>query len=182
MFKTIGNFVTNVKQIKSQSDLISMSSFTSKPHLTIRSSVCRTLIWDSCIFDLYNLCQNGSSTSVGNLTTVHFTSVNKHRVRNSFHYSLLLGQFKVSLFYCRKGCQNDFALNDTLYPCESSCKNYLAWRSLPWGDFHSKVIGMLVVFLGYKILILVFFRVFWKIFGKWKPFFPKQPSKQPSKL
>ena len=45
------------------------------------------------------------------------------------------------------------------------------------GDFHSKVIGMLVVFLGYKILILVFFRVFWKIFGKWKPFSPKQPSK-----
>ena len=26
--------------------------------------------------------------------------------------------------------------------------------------FHGKVIGMLVVFLGYKILILVFFRVF----------------------
>ena len=29
--------------------------------------------------------------------------------------------------------------------------------------FHGKVIGMLVVFLGYKILILVFFRVFWKV-------------------
>ena len=29
--------------------------------------------------------------------------------------------------------------------------------------FHSKVIGMLVVFLGYKMLILVFFRVFWKV-------------------
>ena len=28
--------------------------------------------------------------------------------------------------------------------------------------FHSKVTGLLVVFLGYKILILVF-RVFWKI-------------------
>ena len=45
------------------------------------------------------------------------------------------------------------------------------------GHFHSKVIGMLVVFLGYKILILVFFRVSWKIFGKWKRFFQKQPSK-----
>ena len=45
------------------------------------------------------------------------------------------------------------------------------------GGFHSKVIGMLVVFLGYKNLILVFFRVFRKIFGKWKPFVPKQPSK-----
>ena len=29
--------------------------------------------------------------------------------------------------------------------------------------FHGKVTGMLVVFLGYKILILVFFRVFWKV-------------------
>ena len=29
--------------------------------------------------------------------------------------------------------------------------------------FHGKVRGMLVVFLGYKILILVFFRVFWKV-------------------
>ena len=29
--------------------------------------------------------------------------------------------------------------------------------------FNGKVIGMLVVFLGYKILILVFFRVFWKV-------------------
>ena len=29
--------------------------------------------------------------------------------------------------------------------------------------FHGKVIDMLVVFLGHKILILVFFRVFWKV-------------------
>ena len=50
------------------------------------------------------------------------------------------------------------------------------------GHFHSKVIGMLVVFLGYKILILVFFRVFWKILGKLKQFSPKQPSKRPLKL
>ena len=34
------------------------------------------------------------------------------------------------------------------------------------GDFQSKVIGMLVVFLGHKILILVFFRVFWKFLCK----------------
>ena len=35
----------------------------------------------------------------------------------------------------------------------------------PWGEvyFHGKVIGMLVVFLGHKILILVFFRVFWMV-------------------
>ena len=41
---------------------------------------------------------------------------------------------------------------------------------LPWGGggghFHSKVIGMLVVFLEYKILILIFFRVYWKFFCK----------------
>ena len=44
--------------------------------------------------------------------------------------------------------------------------------------FHCKVIGMLVVFsVGYKILILVFFRVFWKMSVKLKPFSPKQPSK-----
>ena len=29
--------------------------------------------------------------------------------------------------------------------------------------FHGKVVGMLVVFLEYTILILVFFRVFWKV-------------------
>ena len=52
-------------------------------------------------------------------------------------------------------------------------------EQLPGGHFHSKVIGMLVVFLGYKILILVFFRVFWEIFGKLKPFFPKQPENGP---
>ena len=34
--------------------------------------------------------------------------------------------------------------------------------------FHGKVIGMLVVFLGYKILILVFFRVFWKVCAEMK--------------
>ena len=44
VFKATGNFVTNVKQIKNQSDLISMSSFTGPPHLTIRSSVCMILI------------------------------------------------------------------------------------------------------------------------------------------
>ena len=45
------------------------------------------------------------------------------------------------------------------------------------GHFHTEVIGMLVVFLGYRILILVVFGVFWKIFGKWKAIFPKEPSK-----
>ena len=43
----------------------------------------------------------------------------------------------------------------------------------PGGHFQSKVIGMLVVFLGYKILILVFFNLGSP--GKFfeNPFFPK---------
>ena len=45
------------------------------------------------------------------------------------------------------------------------------------GHFHSKVIGMLVIFLGYKILILVFFRVFWKRFLKIEAIFPKTALK-----
>ena len=44
----------------------------------------------------------------------------------------------------------------------------------PSGHFHSKVIGMFVVFLGYKIMILVFFRVFWNILGT---IFPKTALK-----
>ena len=46
----------------------------------------------------------------------------------------------------------------------------------PWVDsvvFHSKAIGMLVVFLGYKILILVFFRVSLENVWKMEAIFPK---------
>ena len=45
------------------------------------------------------------------------------------------------------------------------------------GDFNSKVIGMLVVFFRVQNSDFGIFRVFWKIFGKWKQFSPKQPSK-----
>ena len=38
-----------------------MSSFAGPSYLTVRSSVCITLIWDSCIFNLYILCKTGSS-------------------------------------------------------------------------------------------------------------------------
>ena len=55
------DFVTNVKQISSQSDLTSMSSFAGPSYLTVRSSLCIILIRDPCIFNLYNLCQTGSS-------------------------------------------------------------------------------------------------------------------------
>ena len=39
-----GDFITKVKQVNSQSDLISMSIFAGPPYLTIRSSVCIILI------------------------------------------------------------------------------------------------------------------------------------------
>ena len=54
-----GDFLTKVKQVNSQSDLISMSSFAGPSYLTIRSCICIILIWDPCIFNLYNLCQTG---------------------------------------------------------------------------------------------------------------------------
>ena len=56
-----GDFVSKVKQINSQSDLIWMRSFAGPCYLTIKSSVCIILIWDSCIFNLYNLRQTGSN-------------------------------------------------------------------------------------------------------------------------
>ena len=56
-----GDFVTKVKQINNQSDLIWMTGFAGPSYLTIRSSVYMILIWDPCIFNLYNLCQTESN-------------------------------------------------------------------------------------------------------------------------
>ena len=39
-----GDFITKVKQVNGQSDLISMSIFAGPSYLTIRSSVCIILI------------------------------------------------------------------------------------------------------------------------------------------
>ena len=47
-------------------------------------------------------------------------------------------------------------------------KEALAKILPPGGHFHGKMIGMLVVFLGYDILILVSFRGFWKILCRMK--------------
>ena len=44
--------------------------------------------------------------------------------------------------------------------CSNWTPTFLSGGALP---LDSKVISMLVVFLGYKILILIFFRVLWKI-------------------
>ena len=43
-FRKPGDLVTNVTQINSQSDLISISSFAGPSYLTIRSSLCIILI------------------------------------------------------------------------------------------------------------------------------------------
>ena len=56
-----GDFITNMKQVNSQSDLISMSSFAGPSYPTLRSSFCIILIWDPCICNLYNLCQTWSN-------------------------------------------------------------------------------------------------------------------------
>ena len=56
-----GDFITKVKQVNSQSDIVSMSSFAVPSYLTIRSSVCIILIWDPCIHNLYNPCQSRSN-------------------------------------------------------------------------------------------------------------------------
>ena len=47
-----GNFVMNVKQINSQSNLTSMTSFAGPSYLTIRSYVYIILTWDSCLPNL----------------------------------------------------------------------------------------------------------------------------------
>ena len=56
-----GNFVTKAKQIDSQSNLISMLNFIGPSYLIIRSSVYTILILDPRIFNVYNLCQTGST-------------------------------------------------------------------------------------------------------------------------
>ena len=50
-----GDFVTKVKQINSQYDLIWMSSFAGPSYIIIRSSVYIILIWDPHISYLYHL-------------------------------------------------------------------------------------------------------------------------------
>ena len=69
-----------------------------------------------------------------------------------------------SIFFCLPGLY--FYLWDSLFVIQKAKLLHMntVVNIAPRGlYFHGKVIGMLVVFLGYKILILVFFRVFWKV-------------------
>ena len=120
----IGDFLTKVKQINSQSDLISMTNFAGPSQLTISSSAYIISISDYCIFNLHNLCQTRSNYLRRKLykCALHF---NEQITRTHFFcYGFLLGQFKLKLFFYRKGCQN-FASNVTLYSCDHSRQNYL---------------------------------------------------------
>ena len=118
-----GDFVPKVEQIKSHSNLISISNFASPSNLTIRSSVDIILISDPCIFNLYNLCQTGSSyvRQVPHQCPLHFNAQTRKIL------FLLLQPFnrpfQLKLFYCGKGCI--FASNLTLCPCQSSHQNHL---------------------------------------------------------
>ena len=119
------DFIMKVKQINSQSDLISMSSFAGLSYLTIRFSVCIILIWDPCICNLHNLCQTGPSyirQKPHQQCALNFNEQISKYI--SFCYSLLSGQFQLKLFHCGKGRQN-FASNVTLYPCERFRQNHL---------------------------------------------------------
>ena len=121
-----GDFIMKVKQINSQSDLISMSSFAGLSYLTIRFSVCIILIWDPCICNLHYLYWTRSSYirwKPQQQCALNFSELITRVHCTSFCYSLLSGQFK--LFYWGKGRQN-FASNVTLYPCERSRQNHLA--------------------------------------------------------
>ena len=77
------DFVTYVKPINSQSDLISMLTFAGLSYLTIRSSVYINLIWNpyimGLIFSIFTITAKlDPITYVGNLTNVHrFISMNK---------------------------------------------------------------------------------------------------------
>ena len=71
-----------MKPINSQSDSISMLTFAGLSYLTIRSSVYINLIWNpyimGLIFSIFTITAKlDPITYVGNLTNVHFISMNK---------------------------------------------------------------------------------------------------------
>ena len=72
-----GDFVTNVTQINSQSDLISMPRFVGPVYLTIRSSFYTILI-EILVFSIFTISAKLDPVMyVGILTSVHFISMNK---------------------------------------------------------------------------------------------------------
>ena len=85
-------FVTKVKQINSQSDLISMSSFAGLSYLTIRSFVYIFYV-EILVFSIFTMSTKLDPIAYfRNFTNVYFISMNKWQELISFTYSLLLGQ------------------------------------------------------------------------------------------
>ena len=75
-----GDFVTNVnvKQINSQSELTSMSSFAGPSYLTVRSSLYIILHHFDCEILAFSIAAKlDPVTYVGNVTRVRFVSTNK---------------------------------------------------------------------------------------------------------
>ena len=71
------DFVTFVKQINSQSDLIPMLTFAGLSYLAIRSSVYINLIWNPYMMGLIFFTITAKLDPIGNLTNVHVISMNK---------------------------------------------------------------------------------------------------------
>ena len=125
-----GDFITKVKQVNSQSDLLSMSSFAGPSYLTIRSSVCIILIWDPCICNLYNLCQ---TRSIHTLQKPHQCALNFTEQITRAHFLLSQPSIRpnpAQVILLWKGPPN-FRSNITLYPCDRSGQNHLV-RLTTW--------------------------------------------------
>ena len=72
-----GDFVTKVKQINSQSDLIWMTSFAGPSYLTIRS-LSTSFLFEILVFAIFTISAKlDPITYVRNLSNMHSTSINK---------------------------------------------------------------------------------------------------------
>ena len=119
-----GDFITKVKQVNSQSDLISMSSFAGPSYLTIRSFVCIILIWDPCICNLCNLCQTGSNFT---LQKPHQCALNFTGQMTRAHFLLLqpsIRTFPAQIILLWKGPPK-LCIESHLVPLERSRQNHL---------------------------------------------------------
>ena len=129
-----------MKQINSQSNLISKSSFASPSYLlTIRSYVYIILIRDPCIFNLYDLHQTGSSHICQKLhqCVLHF----KERIPRT-HFLLLQPSVRpipAQSMLLWKG-PTKLASNAILYPSERSRQNHLFFHIQPFGLSTAKIL------------------------------------------
>ena len=124
-----GDFLTKVKQINSQSDLISTSSFAGPSYFTVWSSVCVILIWDLCICKLWQTESSDIRRKPHQQCALNFNE-QITRVR----FLLLQPSIRpilAQVILLWKGPPN-FQSNVTLYPCERSRQNHLAFLSFKY--------------------------------------------------